>query len=111
MVLMLRMSASLRWVAYSFIVLGMMSFAGCKSQSANIIGPFDDIDRPVEGWALRKLDPKDYPDMKAAWSDRTNLERAIDKSLVFLNAPSSVRFYPSKIPGDTITRDKIKAPL
>jgi len=90
----------------------LLFFAGCKSRQATIIDQhLEDIDKPVEGWALRKLDPKDYPDMRASWSDKTNLVRAIDKSLQFLHAPSSARYYPSKNPGDTITHDQIVATL
>ena len=90
----------------------MLSFVGCKSQQAGIVpGLQEDVNKPVVGWGLRKLEPKDYPDMRVAWMDQTNLERAIDKSLQFLAAPSSVRFYPSSNPGDTITHDQIVATL
>jgi membrane-bound lytic murein transglycosylase A len=92
--------------------LALLAMTGCKSQQATIINPpVEDIDHPTEGWGLRKLEPKDYPDMKIAWSDKSNLERAIDKSIQFLHAPSSNRFYPSPNPGDTITHDQILATL
>ena len=81
--------------------------AGCPSHNAPFIGPMENVDAPTEGWGLRKLDPKDVPDMKLAWMDKAGLERAIDKSLQFLNAPSSRQWYPSKNPGDTITHDQV----
>jgi membrane-bound lytic murein transglycosylase A len=93
------------------LALTVGSFAGCKAQNATIISPMEDVNQPTEGWGLRKLDPKDYPDMRAAWMDKTGLEHAIDKSLQFLHAPSSVRFYPSGNPGDTITHAQIVATL
>src|SRR5579871_2077999 len=101
-------SLSLRSLAASLLLpISMMAVTGCKSQQATIITPpIEDVDHATSGWGLRKLEPKDYPDMKIAWSDRSNLERAIDKSIQFLHAPSSNRFYPSPNPGDTITHDQ-----
>ena len=106
-------SLSLRSLAASLLVpISMMAVTGCKSQQATIINPpIEDVDHPTSGWGLRKLEAKDYPDMKIAWSDRSNLERAIDKSIQFLHAPSSNRFYPSPNPGDTITHDQILATM
>lgn len=96
----------------ALLSLTLLTLAGCKSQQATIIDPFNpDVDRPTNGWGLRKLDPRDYPDMRAAWSDKNNLEKAIDKSIKFLSAPSSTRFYPSGLPGDTITHDQVLASL
>jgi membrane-bound lytic murein transglycosylase A len=94
------------------LAAALLALAGCKSQQATIIPPFQpDVDTPTNGWGLRKLDPKDYPDMRAAWNDKNNLEHAVDKSIRFLNAPSSNRFYPSGLPGDTITHDQVLASL
>ncbi len=90
----------------------VMVGTGCKSHQATIIEPMnEDVEKPTSGWGLRKLDPKDYPDMKVAWMDKANLERAIDKSIKFLNAASSARFYPSANPGDTITHDQVLGTL
>ncbi|MGN6369837.1 MAG: MltA domain-containing protein [Phycisphaerae bacterium] len=107
------MSRSVRSVAATLLLpLSMLVIAGCKSQQATIITPpIEDVDHPTSGWGLRKLEPKDYPDMKIAWSDKSNLEKAIDKSIQFLRAPSSNRFYPSPNPGDTITHDQVMATL
>ncbi|MCL2648105.1 MAG: MltA domain-containing protein [Phycisphaerales bacterium] len=91
------------------LLLALLPLAACGPKQAPIIeGPTDKYDTPVVGWGLRKLDTKDYPDMRAAWNDTTNLERAIDKSIHFLQKPSSSRFYPSaNQPEDTITCDQI----
>jgi len=84
---------------------------GCPHKVDNLIGPVDNVDWQTNGWGLQKLDPKDYPDMRAAFYDRVGLEKAILKSLQYLQAPSSARYYPSGKPGDTITHDQIAATL
>jgi len=96
------------------ILLGLATLlvsAGCPSQNAPFIGPMENVDAPTSGWGLRKLDPQDYPDMKLAWRDKAGLERAIQKSLQFLNAPSSRQWYPSRNPGDSITHDQVQQTL
>jgi len=95
----------------ALLSLSLLPLAGCKSQNAKIIEPFEDVDRPTSGWGLRKLQPGEYPDMKLAWMDKAGLEQAIDKSLQFLRAPSSRQWYPSSNPGDTITHDQVVATL
>lgn len=98
-----------KWICLGLTVA---AFAGCKNQQATFIDPnADNFDKPTNGWGLRKLDPKDYPDMRSAWMDKTNLEQAVDRSIDFLNKPSSVHFYPSTNPGDTITHQQILASL
>ena len=105
-------SRSPRFLIALTVSLALFPFTGCKSHNAKIIPAFEeDVAAPTNGWGLRKLDPKDYPDMKLAWMDKTNLERAIDKSLQFLRAPSSQRWYPSGNPGDTISHDQVVASL
>ena len=48
----------------------LLPLAACKSQQAQIIDGFNqDVDKPVVGWGLRKLDPKDYPDFRPGWAD------------------------------------------
>lgn len=99
-------------VGLSLTVLGAGGLGGCKSHNATIIDPLnEDVDAQAPGWGLHKLDPKDYPDMRAAFMDRAGLERAIDKSLQYLGAASSLRVFPSGLPGDTITHDQIAASL
>src|SRR6476620_11532059 len=99
------------------LALSIAFLGGCKSKQTQIVPQLEDVDKPVEGWGLRQIDPKDFPDMRAAWADKTNLERAIDKSLSFLEKPSrnggfaTERYYPSNNPGDTITHAQIRATL
>lgn len=101
-----------RFLAVAALSLGLSLIAGCKSQQATIIQPFDNVDEPLAPgeFGLVKLDPKDYPDMRAAWLDRANLEKAVLKSIQYTNAPSSKRFYPSG-PNDPITHDQVQASL
>ncbi len=92
--------------------LTLLPFAGCGNKNGRLIDPFaDDVDKPVVGWGLRKLDTKDIPDMRQAWLDKTNLERAILKSLAFLDKQSSQQWYPSSNPGDDITHPQEVATL
>ena len=95
----------------TLLSLSLLPLTGCKTHNAQIIQPFEDVDRPTSGWGLRKLSPGEYPDMKLAWMDKAGLEQAIDKSLQFLRAPSSHQWYPSSNPGDTITHDQVVATL
>lgn len=103
---------SRRFIIPLLLSFSILPFAGCKAKNARLIDPFpDNVDKQVEGWGLRKLDPKDFPDMRLAWMDKTNLERAILKSLAFLNKPSSQQWYPSRNPGDDITHAQEVASL
>jgi len=112
------MAFSRKCVGLLMLAAAALPFAGCKSQNAPFIDPFaENVDTPTSGWGLRKLDPKDYPDMRTAWMDQTNLEKAIRKSLDFLAKKNSqgqyvaARFYPSTNPGDTITHAQEVATL
>ena len=97
------------------LVLGLAiaALAGCKTQQAPFIDAFpDNVNKPLppDEFGLFKLDPKDYPDMRSAFVDRAGLERAIDKSIQYMNAGSSRRFFPSG-PKDPITHDQVLATL
>jgi len=82
-----------------FVVLALclMTLGGCKKHTAKIIDPFDneDVEKPLNPgeWGLDPLDPKDYPDMRAAFMDRANLEPALDKSLQWLATHTSQQVY------------------
>lgn len=99
-----------RLLAVAALGLGLALFAGC-TQKVTVVQPFD-VDNPLQPgeFGLVKLDPKDYPDMRAAWLDRANLEKAVLKSIQYTNSPSSSRFYPSG-PNDPITHDQVQASL
>jgi len=87
----------------------LLPLSACaRKQSTVIDAPKDDYAREVVGWGLRKLDTADYPDMRVAWADTAGLEQAIDKSIHFLQKPSSLRYFPSAHqPEDTITHAQI----
>jgi membrane-bound lytic murein transglycosylase A len=101
---------------FSLLLFGVATLfmaTGCPNHNETFIGPLEQpaVDTPTNGWGLRKLNPKDYPDLKLAWMDKEGLSQAISKSLAFLATPSSQRWYPSKNPGDTITHDQVQASL
>lgn len=106
------MSLARSCVALLILSLAALPITGCKTKNNTFIDPFAaDVDAQTKGWGLRKLDPKDYPDMRTAWMDQTNLETAIRHSLNFLGKGSSAQFYPSSNPGDTITHPQEVATL
>ncbi len=65
---------------------------------------FKDYGRPLPPGqlALRKIDPKDYPDFGPGFTNRAGLEEAIRNSLTYLSKPSSRKYFPY---GD-ITHDR-----
>ncbi len=102
-----------RLVAVALLGVVLAFLPACATQNATIINPFEfDPNVPLAPgeFGLVKLEPQDYPDMRAAWLDRTNLEKAIDKSLDYLAKKSSVGFFPSG-PNDPITHDQVQQTL
>lgn len=98
------------------VLMGLCSLAflsACHTQGPLIDAPHQrDVDIDIgKRWGLRKLDPKDYPDMRSAFMQRDGLERAVDKSIQYLNAASSVHAYPSGQIGDTITHGQVLGTL
>jgi membrane-bound lytic murein transglycosylase A len=49
---------------------------------------------PPGALALRKIDPRDYPDFAPGFERRAELEQAIRHSLDYLSRPSSRRYFP-----------------
>ena len=47
---------------------------------------------PPGALALRKIDPKDYPDFGRGFENRAGLEQAIQNSLTYLAKPSSQKY-------------------
>lgn len=73
--------------------------AGCSTQNNRIIGlvpKHSNVDKelPLGAWGLRKLSPGQYPNMQSAFMDKKGLITAIDRSLKFMAAPGSQKFYP-----------------
>jgi membrane-bound lytic murein transglycosylase A len=74
--------------------------AGCASEEK----PKDDqpdYSRPVNGPALVRADPKEYPDFRLLWSKDPALLAAIDESIAYFKKPSSKRWFePPYVLGD-----------
>lgn len=101
-----------RYLAVALVGASLFLVGGCAKKLATVIDKSEDVNKelPPGEFGLEKLDPKDYPDMRQAWADRSGLERAIDKSLQYMNSPSSKRFFPSG-PKDPITHAQVLASL
>ncbi len=58
--------------------------------------PAKDYGKPLPpgALALRKIDPKDYPDFGEGYHSRARLEEAIRNSLNYMHKKSSERYYP-----------------
>ena len=82
------------------ILACLCSGAGCKSKSPEYAKPL-----PPGVSALRKLDPKDWPDLSAALPMDDAFTAAAKRSLAWFAKPSSQRFYPF----DGITHDQARA--
>ena len=91
--------------------LGLVFLCGCPP--AQTMEPFKpevkDYGKPLPpgALALRKIDPKDYPDFGLGFDNRAGLEQAIQNSLAYLAKPSSQKYFPY---GD-ISHDRAVASL
>lgn len=88
------------------------TLAGCeKPQPIPIVDITKDYDRPLPPgqFALRKLDPSEYPDFGDAWykAKGVGLREAIAGSLNYMQKPSSQRYYPL----GPITHEQVVASL
>ncbi len=81
------------------IGLAVVSLWGC-AKPADKMEPFKpeakDYGKPLPpgALALRKIDPKDYPDFGRGFQNREGLEQAVRHSLAYLAKPSSQRYFP-----------------
>jgi len=82
------------------VALGIVGGLGCQPKRADF-EPFQapelkDYSRPLPPGelALRKIDPKDYPDFSAGFNDQAGLREAIRGSLAYLAKKSSQRYFP-----------------
>ena len=84
------------------IVCGVVaaSVLGSCTKPAEQMEPFKapgkDYGKPLPpgALALRKIDPKDYPNFGAGYANRARLEEAIRNSLNYLSKKSSQRYFP-----------------
>ncbi len=82
-----------RKVLLSVLLLIITIITGCKSRQ-QVKTPYDNPLLPGQS-ALRKItDPYEIPDFTMACFDLANLRTAIDRSLNYLNKPSSQKFFP-----------------
>jgi membrane-bound lytic murein transglycosylase A len=80
-------------VLLSALILTTTIIAGCRSRQ-RVKTPYDNPLLPGQ-LALRKItDPYEIPDFTMACFDLVNLQTAIDRSLNYLNKPSSQKFFP-----------------
>jgi membrane-bound lytic murein transglycosylase A len=94
------------WIA--LVLIGCLSVAsgGCRKKTPPPIGAAPDYaaELPAGMLALRKIPPEQYPQFSMASNDLSLLRRAIDQSVVYMNAPSSRQFFPYlDIPHDRAT--------
>jgi len=101
-------------LAAGLIVSAFLS-AGCKPKEGPYVEGIPGLknyDKPVEGYALRKLRLEEYPDFTAAFGNTTGLREAILRSLDYFGKPSSKQFYPfSASDADKITHEQEVATL
>ncbi len=81
------------------LLLGVSSLWGCE-KPAERLEPFKAPDKdygkplPPGALALRKIDPKDYPNFGEGYYNRAGLEQAIRNSLNYLSKNSSRKYFP-----------------
>ena len=73
----------------------------CGCPAPEKMGPYQPVTEkdygkplPPGQLALRKIDPKDYPDFGLGFNNRAGLEEAIRNSLAYLAHPSSQKYFP-----------------
>lgn len=89
-------SARLSWISVVFLGIGIWGCQGAQTTEPFAPSGEKDYNRPLPPGqlALRKIDPKDYPDFVQAWKHREGLDPAIQNSLNYLALPSSRKYYP-----------------
>ncbi len=79
------------------LALAMLSLAGCSTHNNTIIkAPLMNVDHQLAPgeWGLRKVPEGQYPNMEAAFMDKKGLIKAINRSITFMQSPSSQKFFP-----------------
>lgn len=101
-----------RFTLFIFALIVAVASTGCeKPEPIPIVDITKDYDRPLPPgqFALRKLDPTEYPDFKDAWykAKGVGLREAIAASINYMNKPSSRKYYPL----GPITHEQVLASL
>jgi len=89
------------------LLLSFSAFLSACTQNNTIIGPPTTMNvnrqlAPGE-WGLTQLTPDQYPDMRNAFMNKEGLITAIDRSIAYLQTPSSQKFFPD----GPITHDQV----
>lgn len=89
----------------ALLVIILVSVTGCSSHKKNVRY---DTPLPPGEFALRKItNPEEIPDFTMACSDLANLRESAQRSISYLEKPSSAKYFPS----GEITHDKALASL
>jgi len=89
-----------RLVIFSLAVVFAVACWGCQKPAQPL--PIPSIEKDYSKqlapgqFALRKIDPSQYPNFGDAWykAKGTGLRRAVQYSIAYLNKPSSQKYYP-----------------
>jgi membrane-bound lytic murein transglycosylase A len=82
-------------VFLSILLIISAFICGCKAKPKQVEGLKYDKQLPLGASALRKItNPDQIPDFTLACMDLAELRGAIDKSLSYLNKPSSKKYFP-----------------
>lgn len=79
------------------LTLTALGLAGCNTHNNTIIkAPLLNVDHQLAPgeWGLRKVPEGQYPNMQAAFMNKKGLITAINRSIKFMQAPSSQKFFP-----------------
>lgn len=79
------------------MTLVALALAGCATHNNTIIkAPLPNVDHQLAPgeWGLRKVPEGQYPNMQSAFRHKKGLITAIDRSIKFMQTPSSQKFFP-----------------
>lgn len=90
---------SVRKYLAAIIACAAFSLTGCnKPEPLPLVDIQKDYDRPLPpgAFALRKIDPSQYPKFGEGWykAKGTAMRDAVEASIRYLNKPSSKKYYP-----------------
>jgi membrane-bound lytic murein transglycosylase A len=88
------------------LLLGFsLVLSACTQNNTFIQSPKTDVNRQLAPgeWGLTQLTSDQYPDMRNAFMNKEGLITAIDRSIAYLQTPSSQKFFPD----GPITHDQV----
>ncbi|HTV48710.1 MAG TPA: MltA domain-containing protein [Phycisphaerae bacterium] len=95
-----------------FLIFSFSALLCACTQNNTFIGPpttKTDVNRQLAPgeWGLTLLSADQYPDMRNAFMNKDGLIQAIDRSIAYLQSPSSQKFFPD----GPITHDQVLSSL